>query len=60
MSTQQPSAGTEVTIPHPFNSNETLEGERVGTALRTDSPFPWVVVRVGGATVRVPAETLSD
>ena len=49
-----------VAVPHPFDPDETIEGEHVGTARRTDSPWPWAVVRVGGATVRVPAETLSD
>ena len=51
-----------VAVPHPFDPDETLEGERVGTARRTDSPWPWTLVRIDGTdtTVRVPSETLAD
>jgi|GEM_PF-5202532 hypothetical protein len=60
MSTQNPNPS--VTVPHPFepDSAATLEGEHVDTARRADSPYPWAIVRVGGATIRVPSESLSD
>ena len=56
MSTHQQS----VAVPHPFDPDEILEGEHVGMVARTDSPWPWAVVRIGRTTVRVPAETLSN
>ena len=55
MSTDQ-----QVTVPHPVTPGMTLTGKRVGTVSRTDSPWPWVLVRVNNATIRVPGETVDD
>lgn len=45
MSTQQ-----RVAIEHPFKTDETLAGERVGVRYRPGNPYPLVRVRVGEST----------
>lgn len=52
MSTQQ------TTIAHPFESGETLSGERVGERYLPDTPYPLVRVRVDESVFCVPESDL--